>query len=188
MDLTSGKKLLTRAEYHELGRLGILTEDDRVELIEGEVIRMAPIGLRHTGCCRYLNHLLGQYLGRRALVDVQNPIVLSDITEPQPDVTLLRWRDDFYRSVEPQAADVLALVELVDTTHAHDRRKARLYGAAGVAEVWLVDLRNKLVEIRRQPTPQGYALIELHHPGEQVAFAAFPDLPIAVSDLLDVRP
>jgi Uma2 family endonuclease len=188
MDFAGGKKLLTSAEYHELGRLGVLTEDDRVELIEGEVVPMSPIGSRHAGCTTYLINLLIQRLQARALVTMGNPVLLSEITEPQPDLMLLRPRADCYRAHNPVPGDVLAVVEVADTSHAHDRRKAGLYAAAGIPEMWLVDVRNDLIEIKRQPTPAGFAVVELHHRGDRIAFEAFPDLQIEVADVLGDRP
>lgn len=187
MDLAGGDRLLTSAEYHELGRLGVLPEDDRVELIEGRVIPMSPIGSRHAGCANFLTSLLARHLGVRAIVSIQNPVALSEITEPQPDVQLLRFRQDFYRSCHPVPADVLALIEVADTSHAHDRRKAGLYAIAGIPEVWLVDVRNDLVETRRRPTPLGYAEVALHHRGDRIAFRAFPELQIEIADLLGDR-
>jgi Uma2 family endonuclease len=188
MDLAGGDKLLTSAEYHELGRSGVLSEDDRVELIEGKVVPMAPIGPRHAGCANYLNSLLARWLGTRVIVTVQNPLLLSDITEPQPDLLLLRPRRDYYRTHHPVPADVLALVEVADTSHAQDRRKARLYAAAGIHEMWLVDVRNDLIETRRRPTPLGFADVAVHHRGDRIVFEAFPDLQIEVADVLGDRP
>lgn len=192
MNFAGGDKLLTTAEYHELGRLGVLSADDRVELIEGRVVPMAPIGPRHAGCANFLSNLLIRHLGARVIVTVQNPVLLSDITEPQPDLLLLRPRQDYYRDSHPVPADVLAAVEVADTTHAHDRRKARLYAAAGVPEMWLVDVRNDLVEIRSRPTALGFAFafaeIALHRRGDRIAFQAFPDLQIDVAELLGARP
>jgi Uma2 family endonuclease len=184
MDRAGGEKLLTSAEYHELGRLGVLSEDDRVELIEGEVVPMSPIGSRHAGCTNYLVNLLARRLQERVLVTMGNPVLLSEITEPQPDLMLLRPRKDCYRFRNPVPVDVLALVEVADTSHAHDRRKAGLYAAAGIPEMWLVDVRNDLVEIKRQPAPGGFGVVELHHRGDRIAFQAFPDLQIDVAELL----
>lgn len=187
MDLAGADKLLTSAEYHELGRTGALSEDDRVELIEGKVVPRSPIGPRHAGCANYLNSLLARWLGTRVIVTVQNPVLLSDTTEPQPDLLLLRPRQDYYRTCHPVPADVLALVEVADTSHAHDRRKARLYAAAGIPEMWLVDVRNDLIETRRRPTPMGFADVTAHHRGDRIAFEAFPDLQIEVADVLGGR-
>lgn len=188
MDFAGGKKLLTSAEYHELGRLGVLTEDDRVELIEGEVVPMSPIGSRHAGCSTYLLNVLIQRLQGRALVTMGNPVLLSEITEPQPDLMLLRPRADCYRARNPVPGDVLAVVEVAETSHAHDRRKAGLYAAAGIPEMWLLDVRNDRVEIKRKPTPAGYSVVEVHHRGDRIAFEAFPDLQIDVAALLGDLP
>jgi Uma2 family endonuclease len=151
-------------EYHRMAGAGLFGDDDRVELVEGEIIDMAPIGSRHAACVDRLNRLLVSRLGERAIVRVQSPVRLSDLSEPQPDVAVLAPRRDFYAGAHPGPADVLVVVEVADTTVAWDRGvKVPLYARAGVAEVWLVDLAGETVEVSRQPGAGGYG--ESHRAG-----------------------
>ena len=115
------RRRFTVAEYYAMGEAGILTEDDRVELLEGELIEMPPISDRHASRVNWLNYHLVPGMGQRAILQVQNPVRLNDDTEPQPDVALLRFRDDFYRFGDPTPVDVLLLIEVSDTSLAYDR-------------------------------------------------------------------
>src|SRR5579863_6654097 len=126
------------ADYHRIAEAGILGEDDRVELIDGEVRVMSPIGNPHAATVNRYNALLSTLVGKDAIVSVQNPIQLNDMSEPQPDVVLLRFRDDFYADKTPTPADVLLIIEVSDTTLAYDRlEKLPRYALAGIPEVWL---------------------------------------------------
>jgi hypothetical protein len=159
---TSAQDLLQRHrlsvdEYHRMARAGILPEDSRVELINGEIIDMAPIGSRHAGTVLQLTNLLNQALRGTAMVWVQNPIHLDPHTEPQPDLALLRPRDDFYKTAHPRAADVLLVIEVADTSLHYDREiKIPLYARHGIPEVWLVDLLNNRISRFREGTAEGY--------------------------------
>jgi Uma2 family endonuclease len=147
----------TTRDYHRMGDAGILHEDSRVELIEGEIVTMPPIGSEHVGTVLQLSGTLQSAVGARALVSVQNPLVLDDYSEPEPDIVLLKPRADFYKSALPRPEDVLLLVEVADTTLRYDREvKIPLYGRNGVPEVWLVDLQKQQVTIFSSPSAQGY--------------------------------
>jgi Uma2 family endonuclease len=185
MTVAAERRLFTVEEYERMAETGIFDEDDRLELIEGEVVRMAAIGNRHSTCVRRLDHLFSTRLGERVLVDTQNPLRLGDLSEPQPDVVLLRPRTDFYASGTPTAEDVLLLVEVAESSLAYDRQtKIPLYAAQGIAEVWLVDLTAGAVEVFRDPSPAGYREVLRLKRGEEVAPLAFPDLALSVEDLL----
>lgn len=148
---------LTVAEYHRMGETGIFSPEARVELIEGEVIDMPPIGSPHAGTVFLLSDRLRDAVKGAALVWVQNPIRLSQYSELQPDVALLRPRPDFYRSAHPSPADVFLIVEVADTTLAYDAQiKLPLYARHGVPEAWLVDLPNRQFIIHRPPTQTGF--------------------------------
>jgi Uma2 family endonuclease len=134
-------------DYHRMLESGILHEDDRVELIDGEVRAMSPINSWHASTVKRLNYLLGEKLRKRALVSVQDPIVLDDYTEPQTDLILLKWRDDYYAEQLPIADDALVVIEVADTTLQYDRQeKLPRYAAAGIPEVWVVDAGSETVE------------------------------------------
>jgi Uma2 family endonuclease len=148
---------LTVDDYQRMGRAGILPPHARVELIEGEIIDMAPIGTRHAGIVRQIARLLERAVGDAAIVSVQMPIRLDEWSEPQPDVTLLEPRADFYKAAHPTPADVMLVVEVADSSLPHDRDvKLALYARHHIAEVWLVDLQHDEITRYRQPHPDGY--------------------------------
>ncbi len=172
-------------EYHQMAKSGILTEDDRVELIEGEIIQMSPIGHDHAGCVDFFANRLIRILGDDVIVRVQGPIVLGNHSEPEPDVAILRRRPDYYRSGHPTPADVLLVIEVGDSTVELDRQvKAPLYGRNGVPETWLVDLPHGLVLLYRHPGPDGYQIVITARRGDVISPLAFPDLTITVDDIL----
>lgn len=148
---------LTVAEYYRMAEVGILSQEVRVELIEGAVIDMPPIGSLHAGTVFHLAELLRDAVGLSAFVWVQTPIRLSQHSEPQPDIALLCPRADFYRSAHPTAADVLLVVEVSDSTLAYDTQiKLPLYAHHHMPEVWLVDLVNQRLSVHRSPTASGF--------------------------------
>ena len=164
---------------------GILTEDDRVELIRGEIVEMSPIGRRHAACVRRLVTLFSEKLSRRAIVDIQNPVELSDRSEPQPDVALLQPSLDFYEAGHPKAKDILLIVEVADTTVETDRGvKIPLYAEEGISEVWLVDINEQCVEIYREPLPTGYQNVQKFQRDQTLSIQAFPDIDITVNEVL----
>jgi Uma2 family endonuclease len=171
-------------EYHKMGEAGILCEDDRVELIEGKLIDMPPIGSPHAGKVNRFNTLLSRIIGSKAVIALQNPVRLGKRSEPQPDITLLRPRDDFYEKSHPQPKDVLLLIEVADTTVRYDREvKIPLYAVYGIPEVWLIDLQAKRVEVYLQPSKHGYRQVLRPANDEQLALSLLPDVSLAVADL-----
>lgn len=179
------RRLFTVDEYYRMAEAGVLGPDDRVELLEGEIVTMSPIGNRHAGCVNALNQIFTSRLAGRAVVTVQNPVRLDTHSEPQPDVCLLRPRADSYRSAHPRPRDVLLLVEVSDTTQEYDRgEKLRAYAKAEIAEVWIVDLAGEAVESCREPRAEGYARIESFRRGQNLSPAAFADLRVGVDEIL----
>jgi Uma2 family endonuclease len=157
---------LTVADYYRMAEVGILAPDARVELIEGEIIDMAPPGSVHAGTVDYLLQVLGAAVAGRATLRVQNPVRLSEYSELQPDLALLRPREDFYRAHHPRAEDVLLIIEVAASSLRFDRRKkVPLYARHGVPEVWLVDLGSQRLLRYRSPRQGTYASVdepELH--------------------------
>jgi Uma2 family endonuclease len=148
---------LTVSEYLRMGEVRILAPDARVELIEGEIFDMAPIGSLHAGTVTRLGRMLERAVGDTALVYIQNPVALSNYSAPQPDLALLRPREDFYTASHPGPADVLLVIEVADTTLRDDREvKAPLYAAHGVPEYWIIDLEGKEVHVFREPLSGQY--------------------------------
>lgn len=170
-------------DYYRLAEAGILREDDRVELIEGEIVTMVPIGSAHNGTVTALNYRLMRVAGDRATVMVQGPLRLSGDSEPQPDLMLLRPRADFYSGAHPTAADVLLLIEVAQSSLRYDRGvKLPLYARHGVPEVWIVDLANRVVEVHRDPQADGYAGSTTLGPGAMLEPALLPGLRLPVVD------
>jgi Uma2 family endonuclease len=150
----------TVGDYHRMAETGVLRQDVRVELLDGQVALMSPIGSPHAGCVNRLTQMLALATAGRATVGIQNPVVLDDFSEPQPDVAVLKYRSDGYAERHPRPADVLVLIEVTVTSACIDRDvKLPLYARAGVPEVWLVDLEADTVEIYREPARDGYALV-----------------------------
>ncbi|MGH8548749.1 MAG: Uma2 family endonuclease [Methylococcales bacterium] len=148
---------LSVADYYRMAEVGILSVEDHVELIEGELIDMPPIGILHAGTVDYLVNLLSLAAGKQAIIRTQNPIVLGLFSEPQPDITLLRARADYYRSSHPGPADILLIIEVADTTLRFDREfKIPLYAQHGIPESWVVDLNKQLLHVYRQPAGGRY--------------------------------
>jgi Uma2 family endonuclease len=175
----------TTDEYHWMGRVGILTEDDRVELIDGEIIELPPIGDRHSASCSKLNRFISGALGDTAIVRIQDPIKLGPHSEPEPDVAVVRARDDFYATGHPVPSDLLLLVEVADTSAGYDRgTKLPLYASVGIPEVWLVDLQGQRVEMHRDPSPEGYRAVEVRASGQRVSALLLSQIDLAVDDIL----
>ena len=180
------RRRFTVEEYHRMGEAGILAENEPVELIAGEIVVREPIGSRHAGTVNRLTRLWTSRLGERAVVQVQNPIELSkEESEPQPDVTLLRPRGDFYTVAHPVAIDVLLLIEVADSSLAVDRRvRMPIYARAAIREAWLLDLTADRVEVYRVPTDDGYQQVVKFERGQRLTPEAFPDITVTVEDLL----
>jgi Uma2 family endonuclease len=178
------RRKFTVEEYHLLARAGVLKEDDRVELLEGEIVEMSPIGSRHAACVDRLNRVFSR-LGERTIVRVQSPLRLGDLAEPQPDLALLRPRSDFYATAHPGPEDVLLVVEVAETSSDYDRQiKIPLYARWGIPEAWLVDLDQDRVEVHRDPSPEGYRDVRAITRSEALAPVAFPDLDLRAQDVL----
>jgi Uma2 family endonuclease len=178
------RHLWTVEEYHRMGEVGLLDADTRVELIEGEIVEMAPIGDAHAATSNRLNRLLVLAVGERGIVAVGNPVRLSQRSEPQPDFSVLRPRAD-YQTKGPRPEDVMLAVEVSDTTLRRDRRvKLALYARAGIPEFWIVNLEVREVEIYRSPGGDSYASVERKGPGDVVTMEALPGVTIAISRIL----
>jgi Uma2 family endonuclease len=173
----------TVGEYHKMADAGILTEDDRVELLDGEIIAMSPIGAQHSACVDRITAILVQHLGGRPHVRIQNPIRLSERSEPQPDVAVLSQESDWEHLPGPR--DVLLLAEVSDTTLGDDRsRKLPMYAGAGIGEVWLVDLQGEAIERHTNPVGGSYRITVRVGRGEQIESIALPGLVVRADAVL----
>jgi Uma2 family endonuclease len=185
MSVDLKRRRFTVDEYHRMGEVGILSETDRVELIDGEIVEMTPIGAAHARCVMFLNDAFVRHVAGRAVVSPQNSLRLGTHLEPQPDLILLRPPLARYGKLIPGPPDALLVVEVADTSQQRDRViKLPRYAAGGVPEVWIVDLEGAAVEVYRTPSPGGYRDTRRLERGDEVAPAAFPDLVLAVDDIL----
>jgi Uma2 family endonuclease len=179
------RRLLTAEEFLRMAEVGILTEDDRVELIEGELVAMAPFGSEHAGTVGALNRLLVMAIGERGIVFPQNPVRLDGSCVPHPDFTILKPRPDGYRSVLPGPDDVLLAIEVADSSLSYDRGpKLELYAARSIREVWIVDLVHRLIEIHRTPRGNHYASSTTVERTATLGIEALPGVAPAAFDIL----
>jgi len=177
-------KKFTVFDFHRMGEAGIFSKDDRVELLEGEIIDMTPIGSRHAACVARLDRQLNQLVGTSAIVWAQNPIRLNDQSEPQPDMALLKPRPDFYENAHPQPADILLIIEVADSSVDFDREtKLPLYAKAGIPELWIVDLTQRRVEMYQQPSGEKYTSVSQLNHSEQATPQAFPTCKIPLQEI-----
>lgn len=174
---TSNVHKFTVQQYELMLEAGIFAESDRLELINGEIRVMSPIGRKHAVCVAKTARAFQIKLGDRAFIWTQNPIRLSDHSEPQPDLAILKWRDDFYAEALPTPEDVLLIIEVSDSTIAYDRDvKSPLYAANGIPEMWLFDVNKKVVEGYSQPSASGYKRMQRYDENDTLAMFAFSDI------------
>ena len=168
-----------------MAETGVLRPEARVELLNGQILNMSPIGPSHGSAVMRLNDFFSNLPRGRWLLAVQDPIALDDYSEPQPDLMLLKRAPDFYEKRHPAPDDVFLLIEVSDSTVDFDRaEKLPLYGRAGIREVWIVNLADQSIEVYRDPHYQGYASTEILRPGSQARPLAFPDAAVDVAGLL----
>jgi Uma2 family endonuclease len=185
MSVQIARRHFNISEYYRMTEAGILSEGDRVELLDGEVVEMSPIGSRHAACVNRLNQLLNRLVLEDVIVSIQNPIVLNEYSEPQPDISLLRPRPDFYAQGHPTPADVLLVVEVADSSTQFDREiKLPLYTQAMLPEVWLVNLPDDAVECYSQPTNGAYQVTQTLKRGESLVSPASTNLNLDVNAIL----
>ncbi|MGB3849065.1 MAG: Uma2 family endonuclease [Tunicatimonas sp.] len=184
MTVAVDRHTFTVDEYHRMAEIGILTEDDRVELINGEIITMSPINSPHAAIVDRINTLFDSKLSGQTIVRIQSPLLLSDLSEPEPDVMLLVPRDDFYASDHPQPEDVYLLIEVADSSVRIDREvKLPVYAAAEVSEVWIVNLNEKLIEVFHSPSAGRYQQTKIIKPEQEIVVPHF-SLRIAANALM----
>ncbi len=184
------KRLFTREEYHAMGKAGILGRGERVELLEGEIVAMSPIGSRHAAGVDMLTKAFyaTANIGDRAIVRVQNPAATSSTSEPEPDLTLLEPKEDSYASGHPRPEDILLLVEVADSSLYYDVNvKLPHYAAVGIPETWIVNLQDDQVEAHTEPSSEGYRASRIYRIGDTISPTAFPDLKISVNDIIPPR-
>lgn len=179
------KRKFSVLEYNQMPQAGILKENERVELIRGEIVNMSPIGRHHAACVNRLNQLFSQRLSDRVIVAAQNPVELDDYSEPEPDIALLEPKADFYESGHPKPGEIFLIVEVGDSTIKYDREvKIPLYAEDNIIEVWLVDINEQCLEVYRQPTAGGYGQVQKLRRGQSLSIQQFPGINLKVDEIL----
>ncbi|MCB0581769.1 MAG: Uma2 family endonuclease [Phaeodactylibacter sp.] len=178
------KRLFSVEEYHRLAEAGILQENDRVELIHGEIIKMSPIGPKHAGNLDRFVRIFTFLFGESAIVRSQNPVQLNDFSEPEPDISILKPRRDFYTTAHPKAEEVILIIELADSSLEYDKEvKMPEYASNNIPEYWIIDLKTDRVIVYAEPSGQEYLNIKTFQVNEQVESRTLPK-PVSVRELL----
>ncbi|MCG8390641.1 MAG: Uma2 family endonuclease [Cytophagales bacterium] len=184
MSIQLARRLIQVDEYYRMAEVGILTENDRVELIYGEIIEMSPIGNKHASVVDRLNKTLNNTIGDTGIIRVQGPVRINDLNEPEPDLTLLKLKEDYYADAHPTANDVLVIIEVSDTTYQYDREiKSPLYASAEIPEFWLVNVEKKEVEVYTSPAKGAYKKMEIFYPEDTLSLR-FCNRSVAVKEIL----
>ena len=185
MEATVKPHAITVVEFDRMVEAGVYGPQDRIELIDGQLIDVPPQGSPHIGTLTRFEHRFREAFGRRALVRGQGPLPVGLDSQPEPDIALVRWNDRFYVDLHPSIEDTFAVVEIAYTSLQFDRGvKRRIYGAGRVPEYWIVDVQAGAIEIYRGPHDLGYSSPTVYRCGESVAFEAFPDVVFTVDELL----
>ena len=173
-------------DFERMVSAGILSQDDRVELIEGDLIEMAPIGSRHSACVEKLNWLLSQKVNlQEVFVRVQDSVRFGPESQPQPDIVLARYREDFYKVRHPGPDEIFLVIEVAESSLAYDREvKAPLYASAGVPELWIVNLADRTVETFAEPAGDGYASHHVLHGDALLYPSLLPAVFLRVDEIL----
>lgn len=178
------RHLFTIDDYHQMIKTGILKKQHQVELIEGEILEMSPIGSRHASIVDRLNRSLNRQVGDSAIVRVQSPVIMNDLSEPQPDITVVRYKEDFYEQEHPQVQDIFLIIEISDTTTVYDRDiKIPVYASAGIQVVWLFDLASQIVDVYTDPVFGRYNLIQRQNKNSVLLLPSLPTIRIDLSSI-----
>lgn len=184
MTIQLDQRLLTVTEYHQMVEAGILSEDDPIELLNGQLIKMSPVGSSHAACVEKIDELLKYLLRGKALVRSQNPITLSDLSEPEPDIAIVRKKDNYYADRHPIPEEVLLIIEVADSSLEKDRQaKLPLYAQAQIPQYWIVNLEKREIEAYDTPLNDQYRSRQLYLPGDEISITAL-EFATLVDDLL----
>ncbi|MBC7795385.1 MAG: Uma2 family endonuclease [Pyrinomonadaceae bacterium] len=182
------QRLITVADYDRMIEHGILTENDRVELMNGRIVNQMPKGTRHTSITSRLNRFFVRLFGESAIVRVQDPMILDDLSEPEPDLVVAKPNDSEYLTHHPKPEDVLLIVEISDSTLLYDREeKGAKYAEANIAHYVLIDLQNSTIEDYRNPSANGYETKQTLRVGQSFNLVAFPEITVNVDEILRVE-
>lgn len=184
MSVQIQRKTFCVDEYYRMAEAGLFSQNERVELITGDIIKMVPIGSYHASQVNRFNQFFVRNVGDKAIVRVQNPVHIDEHSEPEPDIALVQPRPDFYATYHPEPKDVLLIIEVADTSLDYDREiKLPVYAKAGIQEVWIVNLQDECVEVYSEPDEHGYEMIRKFHRGKTLTSEMFPDVSISVEEI-----
>jgi Uma2 family endonuclease len=187
MSLSLITRKFTVEEYEKMATEGIIKPDEKVELIRGEIIKMSPMGTRHASSVDRLIQLFYQKLGHKIILRVQNPIRLNNNSQPEPDLSLLIPRPDFYVAAHPCPEDIYLIIEVSDSTLDYDRyTKIPLYAEANIKEVWIVNLKEECLEVYRHPLNGSYQAMQKYSINERVFMTSFHDIEFTIAEILGV--
>lgn len=185
MSLSLITRKFTVEEYEKMATEGIIKPDEKVELIRGEIIKMSPMGTRHAACIARLTQLLYRKFGDLILLGVQNPIRLNNNSQPEPDLSLLIPRADFYVAAYPCPQDIYLIIEVSDSTLDYDRyTKIPLYAEANIQEVWIINLKEECLEVYRHPLNGSYQAMQKYYRGESIFIESFPEIELTLTEIL----
>ncbi len=178
------QRLLTVQDYHRMIEAGILTKEDRVELLNGQLIKMSPIGSRHAACVDKIDELLKKLTADKALVRVQNPVITNSLSEPEPDIAIVKRKDNYYADGHPKPDDVYLIIEVADSSLEKDRQtKLEIYASANIPEYWIINLDKKEVEVYQSPFKNTYRSKKLFFPEDAIELPRL-GVALAVQQLL----
>ncbi len=176
---------ITTDVYHQMIQQGILTSNDKIELLEGDLIKMSAVGPRHAACVDRLSEILRTEFGKSVTLRHQNPVELSDKSEPEPDIAILKRREDFYAQAHPAPSDVLFLIEISESTLKIDRGvKLSAYAKAGIVEYWIVNLQEDIIEVYSNPAGNSYQLARIVHRHETLSPILLPSVVLEADEVL----
>ena len=179
------RRPITVAEYDKMIEIGLFKEDERVELLNGEIIEIMPKGTKHTSATSRINRFLIKLFDEKAIVRVQDPIVLDNFSEPEPDIVLAKWNENEYLDKHPTPEDIYLVMEISDTTLAYDRDdKSLAYARAGIGQYLLLNTSEQTIEDYREPAKDGYDFKKTHRIGDKFSLVAFPEIEIKVDEIL----
>ena len=185
MVLQTIRRQITVEEYHRMGEAGIFRDNERLELIDGEIVKMTPIGSRHAHCVNRMTEFLITHLGSRAMVSIQNPVCLGKYSEPQPDIAIIKRSEREYITRHPGVSDVYLIIEFAESSIDFDHDvKLPIYAKAGIHEVWIVDLVSECVEIYQEPTSAGYKQMNTKKTSDTFSPSSFSDITVTVNRVL----
>lgn len=185
MNLQTMRRLISVEEYYQMGEAGIFEEAERLELIEGDIFMMSPIGSPHASCVDRLAEFFITRLSGRATVRIQNPVRMGEHSEPEPDLAIVHRDEKAYMERHPNPDEVYLIIEVADSSIEFDREiKLPLYAKAGIPEVWVVDLPGECIEIYQEPSPFGYGLMRKKRGSDAIFPLAFPDISVPIEWVL----